>query len=368
MTSCYDDAYNHAATQQPQPHHLAIAQDAHNNQPYGIHGAQDHAVQFDSSVQEQYPVSHEQEQPQTQDVQEQVVPATLDHLSREELCQMVFRLDYERNSLKRQLQQMQEWQNQENKDIVSNKRIRNSPATDVAGTANASATNIQPSHINNAKNAVTTAATLNTPTAKNQQEELAKLQKRLSKNLLHAIKTTVIHGGRKMPQSTCIEGNVDEKLAIALMSCTYKASTTNGDNAEDRNGSSKNLTSNTKRMIKWLVSYDRDIASILNLPERLVHPVKHDGTGQIFINPVKYDELAIRFGKKKEGTKRLYKPPPVYNWAKFVRMEVRYDKRDKTLTVAAKTTDAGSGRPEFVKEKVGYSMGEREDFPQVHEF
>ncbi len=356
MTSCYDDSYDHSATQLPQPHHLAVPQDVHHNQPYGIHGAQEHAAQFDCHVQEESPVDSGQEQAQTQDGQEQVVPTTLDHLSREELCQMVFRLDYERNSLKNQLQQFQEWQNEQgNRDVESSKRIKSSVATGVAETANASATSTHLVHANNA-------------TAKNQREKLVKLQKRLSKNLIHAIKTTAIHGGRKMPTSRCIEGNVDEELVIALMNCTYNRDTTHGDNAKDGNERSTNLASSTKRMTKWLVTDDRDIASILNLPERLVHPVKHDGTGQIFINSVKYDELAIRFGKKKEGSKELYKPPPAYNWAKFARMEVRYDKRDKTLTVIAKTTDAGSGRPEFVKEKVRYSMGEREDFPEVHEF
>lgn len=97
-------------------------------------------------------------------------------------------------------------------------------------------------------------------------------------------------------------------------------------------------------MSKWNITNDRDIACILKC-ERLVHPVKHDGTGYI-----------IPSGST---------PSSMYNWAKFMGMEVRYDKRDLTLQIKVRTSAAGGGRPESVPEKVKYSRGEREDFPGV---
>jgi len=77
--------------------------------------------------------------------------------------------------------------------------------------------------------------------------------------------------------------------------------------------------------------------------ERLVHPVKHDGTGYI-----------IPSGSSASN---------IYNWAKFVGMEARFDKKDGTFTVKVRTTACGGGRTEFVPEKVKYSKGEREDLP-----
>ena len=100
--------------------------------------------------------------------------------------------------------------------------------------------------------------------------------------------------------------------------------------------------SDSKRMVKWNLTNDKDIAAVLK-SERLVHPVKHDGTGYI-----------LPSGSSAQN---------IYNWARFVSMEVKYDKRDFTLHVKVRTAAAGGGRPEFVPEKVKYSRGEREDFP-----
>jgi len=73
-----------------------------------------------------------------------------------------------------------------------------------------------------------------------------------------------------------------------------------------------------------------------------VHPVKHDGVGHIFLS-------SSTHSKARDN---------VYHWAKFVNLEVRYDKREMILTLIAKTMDAGSGRPENVPERVRYSRGE----------
>jgi len=252
----------------------------------------------------------------------QVVPDSLDHLSRDELCRMIYRLDYERNALQDKLETALR-DNQLNNAMNSNKKKgKKRPRTcnpHGADADNADSEQQQPEP-------ATTAADgdpftiLDTPPT---PFEMQKVQKRLGQNVISAVKSAV-HGGRKIPKSTVTEGNMNLSMISAIM-----------QDYHDKK------MSETKRMVKWSLTEDGDIANVLKSGERLVHPVKHDGTGYI-----------IPAGSS---------PANIYNWAKFVGMEMKYDKRELTLTVIAKTTAAGSGRPECVPEKVKYSRGERED-------
>jgi len=151
--------------------------------------------------------------------------------------------------------------------------------------------------------------------------EVVEVRKRLGRNLIAEIKRSAVHGLRKIPKSSITERQMARSTITAVM-----------------RGHDGDRTSDTGRMTRWNLTNDRDISRLLEV-ERLVHPVRHDGTGHILL----------------PGSSA------VYNWARFVGVEVRYDKREMLLTVVAKTVGAGSGSPENAVEKVRYSRGETED-------
>jgi hypothetical protein len=288
----------------------------------------------------------------------QVVPDSLDHLSRDELCRMIYRLDYERNTLRNTLQdslvrneQLLMMQQQlyndgkscrqrngdDNMNIVKKKgKKRTRFASDdyyceeeegVVEELGADkeeeeeklvqqndhdgaypTTTLTALGINNANQAQQAYQNLHQPISLNEIEELQNL---LHERITTAIKSS-IHGGRRVPKSTITLQDMHINLARALMS--------NHD---------RQMISDTKRMIKWNLLNEIDIIKVLNCEnERFIHPVKHDGTGYIFSS-------TFTGNNNTDGS-------TAYCWAKFVGMEVRYDKKERLLSLIVKTKECTS--------------------------
>ena len=296
----------------------------------------------------------------------QVVPVSLDHLSRDELCRMIYRLDYERNTLKDRLQAVRNEllsikaanesaasrgmngttiNNSNRKKRGKRKRQRTSTSAilfDSSSFGNSSQSpqleldNEQQLHhelgqqsccsaeeqLDNNDTTLQIANAAATPIA--EPQDVDQVQKQLGKRVFSTIQSAT-HGARKVPKATISTENISPSL-ISTMMQPYDAQ----------------RSSDSSRMTKWNFTNDVDIANILQT-ERLIHPVKHDGSGYI-----------LPAGNSLLNT---------YHWARFVSMEVRYDKRVCLLSVVVKTRDAGCGRPENESGKVGYSRGESEDLP-----
>ena len=281
----------------------------------------------------------------------QVVPDSLDHLSRDELCRMIYRLDYERNTLQdslmrnEQLLMMMQQQlyndsrscRQRNDDDMSTVRKKGKKRTRFAfdynndcGEEEGVAEQLgadkedeeeliiqQNDHDGSYTTTTLTALGINNTNQAHQNlhqpislNEIEELQKLLHERITTAIKSS-IHGGRKVPKSTVTLHDVHINLARALMS--------NHDTQ---------MISDTKRMIKWNLVNDIDIIKVLNCEnERFVYPVKHDGAGYIFSSTFTDNNSDGR---------------NAYCWAKFVGMEVRYDKKERLLSLIVKTKECTS--------------------------
>ncbi|KAL7540300.1 hypothetical protein ACHAWF_006644 [Thalassiosira exigua] len=267
----------------------------------------------------------------------QVVPASLDHLSRDELCRMIFRLDYERSTLKDRLGALQSHLKRRRENQLrliqagasidqsrnchappsptrgGRKRQRTRPQRPRRGTALPTAT-AEPER----RTATFAPGTECPAEPAPPPEEVERLRTQLGKRLHIAVRSAV-HGGLKVPKSSITENDISLPMTAALM-----------------NDFKEYKTSETNRMTRWLISDDRVISRALSC-ERLVHPVQHDGTGHV-----------LPAGSS---------PSNVYYWAQFVSLGVRYDKREQLITVAAKTKVAGNGRPEHMSERIAYSRG-----------
>ena len=219
-----------------------------------------------------------------------VVPADLSALSNGQLQGLVRDLDEERKSLGIQLQRATD------AAAAAKKKARMSVNTSAAAAAAAP------------------AAAVVTPTAK----EVTAVRKRMGKNVERAVKKLTF-GNRKKPTCEVSEGNMSPGMAAALM--------TNYSGCR---------TSDTKKMTKWTLTDDADVAALFQT-KRLIHPVKFDGK-------------VWSFGGGK---------PKIYCWAGYDQCEVKYDKGQRNLTVKVKCFEAGTGRPEspYAAKLVMYADG-----------
>ena len=209
-----------------------------------------------------------------------LVPADLSTLNNEQLQGLVRNLDEERQALRLQLAAATKAQQNNAKKARKPAPISTSSAASAAAAA---------------------APTVVTPTAK----EVTTVQKRLGKNVERSVKKLTF-GNRKKPTCEVSEGGMSPEMATALMK-EYSSS----------------LKSDTKKMTKWLLTDDADIAALLQT-KRLIHPCKFNGK-------------VWSFG----GTK-----PKIYVWAGYEQCEVKYDKSQRNLTIKVKCFEAGTGSPE----------------------
>jgi hypothetical protein len=154
------------------------------------------------------------------------------------------------------------------------------------------------------------------------------------------------------------------------------------DGNDDVEGRAIAVVSDTKRLIRWRIDDDAVIMHVLGRDEKLVHPVRHDGTGiyVLLSSSMRVTSSASASSSLQESGSPLSPSQPsvsvtnggngtiknansMYHWARFISLDVKFDKRERALTYIAKTMAAGSGRPDNVPEMVKYSRGEREDYP-----
>jgi len=370
----------------------------------------------------------------------QVVPESLDRLSRDELCRMICRLDYERNELRDLLQQQQQqFQQQQQQlmhrdnaehwnqvmnaakgdfpttttpliravsDFIRNNRHRceqtqqhhqqpnkkpssrpsrkrkqqqkqqnesaqeggrelqaplEGDADDCIGNGsiadaimcNSTSRSLSPLSPHTATVAATSTIT---------PEEVSTLRSRLGQDLVNLIQTTALHGGRKIPKTTLVERGISLDLAREIIMKATTATTiddvdpysnnNNNDHTELMKVMDVPIISETKRQLRWKIDDDDSIIMhILGRDERLIHPVKHDGSG-FYVFPISSsteESISSSSSTSPSSAHSMVKNRAnsiLYHWARFVSLEVRYDKRDMTLVYIAKTVAAGIGRPE----------------------
>eukprot|EP00978_Attheya_sp_CCMP212_P020130 scaffold57235_cov58-Attheya_sp.AAC.4 len=243
---------------------------------------------------------------------EVTVPQDLDVLSKDALVTLVRDLDEERQALKSELDVL------EGSPLLKKRKTTLSVQTQVV-TAAASATAAASVVVSPVHAAVVPV----TPTAK----EVTAVRKRMGKNAERAIKK-MKHGNKKKPTSEVSEGGMTPAMVHEIMT-EYDAY----------------QTSDTKRMTKWVLlnSNNHDISNMLGI-DRLIHPVQFDG------------KVICWAGNRN---------PKIYCWASLERMEVKYDKAQCNLNLKIKTTEAGTGSPEYKPRLLAYAKGEIDHMPSA---
>ena len=207
-------------------------------------------------------------------------------------------------------------------------------------------------------------------------EELSTLRSRIGQDLVTLIQTSALHGGRKIPKTTLVERGISLDLARDIIMKTTSTSINdvdqynidsnkNNDHTELMEVIDVPIISDTNRQVRWKVDDDSSIVRILGRDERLIHPVKHDGSG-FYVFPTPATSSSTEEAMSSSSTTTAVKNRAnsvLYHWARFVSLEVRYDKREMTLVYIAKTVAAGIGRPERAVDLMRYSRGERDDLP-----
>jgi len=207
-------------------------------------------------------------------------------------------------------------------------------------------------------------------------EELSTLRSRIGQDLVTLIQTSALHGGRKIPKTTLVERGISLDLARDIIMKTTSTSINdvdqynidsnkNNDHTELMEVIDVPIISDTNRQVRWKVDDDSSIVRILGRDERLIHPVKHDGSGfYVFPTPATSSSTEEAMMSSSSTTAIKNRANSVlYHWARIVSLEVKYDKREMTLVYIAKTVAAGIGRPERAVDLMRYSRGERDDLP-----
>ena len=172
----------------------------------------------------------------------QVVPVLLDHLSRDELCRMIYRLDYERNNIREQLtdvtlrnQQLTQLKSKKTNGHGGSKKRKKQRRTETAAQSSQVSQPQQP-EIGQGVDEQIPAATTILPQLPPLMAplEISNIQKEVGQRLLSTIQKSAIHGLRQIPKTTITEGGLSLATITAMM----------------RNYNTQRV-SNTKRMIKW---------------------------------------------------------------------------------------------------------------------
>ncbi len=244
----------------------------------------------------------------------QVVPSSLDHLSRHELCHMIYRLDYERHTLKEKLVAL--------RLALSASNVAFGPAEGDVRHDRVDETAAQLSvpecddllpvqeHACPDNDGSEEKVAKRQKTKHNEQESLTFHQKpeptpleinaiynRLIQTIISEIKATT-HGGLRKPRTTAEEKDISLTTAMFMMQHW-------GDK----------LTHNTKRMIKWKFTCNDVIGKFLQCKEKYLSGVQHNGKG--FLTSA--------------GTTSCLQ------YAKFELMVVSYDKLTMTLKIQVTT-------------------------------
>mmetsp|Transcript_27831 Transcript_27831/g.55686 ORF Transcript_27831/g.55686 Transcript_27831/m.55686 type:complete len:262 (-) Transcript_27831:155-940(-) len=228
----------------------------------------------------------------------QVVPSSLDHLSRHELCHMIYRLDYERHTLKEKLVALRLAVSASNVVIGAagggGRRSRakqtppqqlplpegDCPAKEKACSADDDDEEkvAKRQKTNNDDDEV-----LNFQTPEPTPQEMNAIHTRLAQTILSEIKSTT-HGGLRKPRTTAAEKDISFTTAMYIMQ-HY------GDK----------LTHDTKRMIKWEFKCHDDIAKYLQCKEKYLSGVRHNGRGFLVASSclqyAKFELMVVSYDK-----------------------------------------------------------------------
>jgi hypothetical protein len=218
----------------------------------------------------------------------QVVPSSLDHLSRHELCHMIYRLDYERHTLKEKLVALRLAVSASNEDVGGGGggggggRRRTKQATQRCRRQGRKKTTCSDDEGGGEKVAKRQKTTNDhdEPIQQNQQQEeptsleINAIYQRLTQTLISDIKVTT-HGGLLRPRTTAEEKDVSLTTAMRIMQQWFDK-----------------LTHDTKRMTKWeFTSCDDSIAKFLQC-DKYLSGVRHNGKGFLIGNGLSLTQFA----------------------------------------------------------------------------
>lgn len=248
----------------------------------------------------------------------QVVPSSLDHLSRADLCHMIYRLDYERRCLSEKLVALHLTVSASNVGIGGvggggRRRTKQTPSQlplhkrIICRAKKKEACPNDDEEEKVAKKQKTTHDNDEPIMQQQHQEptplEMTAIHKRLAQNVLSNIKSTT-HGGLLKPRTTSEEKDVSLATVMYIMQKW-------GDK----------LAHDSKRMIKWEFTCDDDIVKYLQCV-KIISGVRHNGKG------------FLQVGNGSSFTQ----------YAKFELMIVSYDKLTMVMKVQVSTrgcTDKG---------------------------
>ena len=229
----------------------------------------------------------------------QVVPSSLYHLSLHELCHMIYRLDYERHTLKEKLVALRLAVSAPNVVIGAagggGRRSRakqtppqqlplpegDCPAKEKACSADGDEEKVAKRQKTN--NDDDDDVDLNFQTPEPTPQEMNAIHTRLAQTILSEIKSTT-HGGLRKPRTTAAEKDISFTTAMYIMQ-HY------GDK----------LTHDTKRMIKWEFKCHDDIAKCLQCKEKYLSGVRHNGRGFLVASSclqyAKFELMVVSYDK-----------------------------------------------------------------------
>ena len=248
--------------------------------------------------------------------EEQDVPSSLEHLSRHELCHMIYRLDYERHTLKEKLVALRLAVSASNTAVgaassgggrcsggAKQQTMPQLPLPDDGGDHLLAKEKAHSDNDGVEKAAKRQKTHTNDYDCLNLQKpeptpfERNAIYNRLTQTILSEIKATT-HGGLRKPKTTAQENNISLNTAMSMM----------------QNWVEK-LSHDTKRMIKWKFTSHDEIAKYLQCKETYLSGVRHNGKGFLVGNGV---AVCLQY-------------------AKFELMVVSYDKLTMALKIQVTT-------------------------------
>ena len=313
----------------------------------------------------------------------QVVPSSLDHLSRHELCHMIYRLDYERHTLKEKLVALRHAfsavkNNNNNASLgggppggggVKRRRTRQLPpqlphkrkseTTSSQQNKNTQQQQQQPeekkktavaapstkrqkkSNQNDHESAATASTTTTTtqPIKSMTPSEMDAIHKRLTEKVTSQIKSSV-HGGLRRPRTVAEETGISLTTAMYIME-KWKRKLTQDTNRivkwefkSPSTTSSSSVYDNSKNIIHINTDDDDDISKFL-LCEKYLSGVRHNGKGFLSIGRNNHNNNGGSSGggggSSSNGGGFLLKH------AKFESMIVSYNKSVQALKIQVST-------------------------------
>ena len=313
----------------------------------------------------------------------QVVPSSLDHLSRHELCHMIYRLDYERHTLKEKLVALRHAfsavnNNQNNASLgggppggggVKRRRTRQLPpqlphkrkseTTSSQQNKNTQPQQQQPeekkktavaapstkrqkkSNQNDNESAASTTTTSTQPIKSMTPSEMDAIHKRLTEKVTSQIKSSV-HGGLRRPRTVAEETGISLTTAMYIME-KWKRKLTQDTNRivkwefkSSSSTSSSSVDDNSKNIIHINTDDDDDDISKFLLCEKYLSGVRHNGKGFLSIGR-NNNNNNVGSGNGGGGGSSSNGGGFLLKHAKFESMIVSYNKSVQALKIQVST-------------------------------